>query len=89
LLWHLALYLLIPLGVKQAIGLNFISLNKSKKNMKRRSFIGTTAAASIGIIACKSSQESLPEKKEDFKLKNNINHSVCHWCFNTIPLEDF
>ncbi len=23
------------------------------------------------------------------KLNNNINHSVCQWCYGTIPLEDF
>jgi hydroxypyruvate isomerase len=26
---------------------------------------------------------------KEFNLKNNINHSVCQWCFNDIPLEDF
>lgn len=57
--------------------------------MKRRTFIGSTAAASIGIIACKNTDETKVEQKEDFVLKNNINHSVCHWCFQDIPLEDF
>ncbi len=57
--------------------------------MKRRTFIGTSAAASVGLVACKTA--SAQEKKQDmgFKLKNNINHSVCHWCFKDIPLEDF
>lgn len=27
--------------------------------------------------------------KNDFELKNNINHSVCQWCFGHLPLEDF
>ena len=57
--------------------------------MKRRTFIGTSAAASVGLLACKSTSTS--EKKQDmgFKLQHNINHSVCHWCFGGIPLEDF
>ncbi|WP_298504735.1 TIM barrel protein [uncultured Maribacter sp.] len=57
--------------------------------MKRRTFIGTSAAASVGLIACKTANGQ--DKKQDmgFKLKNNINHSVCHWCFKDIPLEDF
>ncbi len=25
----------------------------------------------------------------ELKLKGNINHSVCYWCYNTIPLEEF
>lgn len=57
--------------------------------MKRRTFIGTSAAASVGLIACKTANGQ--DKKQDigFKLKNNINHSVCHWCFKDIPLEEF
>lgn len=57
--------------------------------MKRRDFIGTTAVGSLGIISCKSSTNSIANKEKDFSLKNNINHSVCHWCFGKIPLEDF
>jgi hydroxypyruvate isomerase len=57
--------------------------------MKRRTFIGTSAAATIGVLAYQTTNAQ--EKKQDmgFKLKNNINHSVCHWCFGDIPLEDF
>lgn len=57
--------------------------------MKRRAFIGTTAIGSLGIISCKTSTSSVANKEKDFVLKNNINHSVCHWCFSKIPLEDF
>ncbi|QWX84549.1 TIM barrel protein [Cellulophaga sp. HaHaR_3_176] len=57
--------------------------------MKRRTFIGSAAAASIGVVACKSTNTSSTNTKEIFSLKNNINHSVCHWCFKDIPLEDF
>ncbi|MEJ1222216.1 hydroxypyruvate isomerase family protein [Sediminicola sp. 1XM1-17] len=57
--------------------------------MKRRTFIGTSAAATVGVLAYQSINAQ--EKKQDmgFKLKNNINHSVCHWCFSDIPLEAF
>ncbi|MEB8330432.1 TIM barrel protein [Flavobacteriaceae bacterium KMM 6897] len=57
--------------------------------MKRRTFIGTSAVATIGVLAYQTTNAQ--EKKQDmgFKLKNNINHSVCHWCFGDIPLEDF
>ena len=57
--------------------------------MKRRTFIGTSAAATVGVLAYQTTNAQ--EKKQDmgFKLKNNINHSVCHWCFGDIPLEAF
>jgi len=58
--------------------------------MKRRNFIGTTAAASVGFIACKQTDATTTTvKKETEALKGNINHSVCHWCYNDIPLEEF
>ncbi len=55
--------------------------------MKRRDFIGTAAATAIGVTAYPSSTLNNIENK--FELKNNINHSVCRWCFNDIPLEEF
>ncbi|MEZ4968257.1 MAG: TIM barrel protein [Flavobacteriaceae bacterium] len=57
--------------------------------MKRRTFIGTSAVASVGMLACKTGNAMEPNKKETTKLKNNINHSVCYWCYGNIPLEDF
>ncbi len=57
--------------------------------MKRRTFIGTSAAASVGILACKTTNAQEIKQDKEFTLKNNINHSVCHWCFEDIPLEDF
>lgn len=57
--------------------------------MKRRNFIGTSAAASVGFLAttAASANHSNPPKTD--KLKYNINHSVCYWCYNTIPFEEF
>lgn len=55
--------------------------------MKRRDFIGTAAATAIGISAYPT--QNLNNSKEKFQLKHRINHSVCRWCFNEIPLEDF
>ncbi len=57
--------------------------------MKRRTFIGSSAAASVGILACKTGN-AMPAKETILsELKNNINHSVCRWCYSTIPMEDF
>lgn len=57
--------------------------------MKRRTFIGTSAIASVGLLASNTASASEPSKDNDMKLKNNINHSVCRWCYSKIPMEDF
>ncbi len=56
--------------------------------MKRRTFLGTSAAASLGVIATGTAQtptNAIP----NLKLKGNINHSACYWCYNSIPLDTF
>lgn len=57
--------------------------------MKRRDFIGTSAAASVGFMASAQSQTKKNLTTEPFKLKHNINHSVCYWCYGSIPFEEF
>ncbi len=56
--------------------------------MKRRNFITTAAAASAGVATTNLAAQTMTKEK-DFKLKNNINHSVAQWCFNMYPLEEF
>lgn len=58
--------------------------------MKRRKFIGTSAAASVGLLACKTTN-AMPASESSVAndLKGNINHSVCRWCYDKIPMEDF
>ena len=56
--------------------------------MKRRNFISATAAGTASLISTSVLGQKVKNQKE-FKLKNNINHSVCQWCFNHLPLEDF
>ena len=36
-----------------------------------------------------SSYAPKPNSKAPVKLKGNINHSVCRWCFDSIPFEEF
>lgn len=57
--------------------------------MKRRTFIGTSAVASVGLLAVQPVLAHPDRKVEDAELKGNINHSVCRWCYNDIPMEDF
>lgn len=56
--------------------------------MKRRNFITTAAIGSVSAVTPAGiSRKS--DTRQEFQLKNNINHSVCKWCFNHLPLEDF
>jgi len=71
--------------------------------MKRRQVINNIAAAATGVAlhSCSTSQEVLtgepkmkptPDKVEvaaPINLSGAVNHSVCKWCYNNIPLEEF
>lgn len=58
--------------------------------MKRRNFIGASAAASVGLLTTKtSSAMANKEQNEKTELKGNINHSACRWCYSKIPMEEF
>ncbi|MFS4494028.1 hydroxypyruvate isomerase family protein [Maribacter sp. 2308TA10-17] len=57
--------------------------------MKRRNFIGTSAAASVGLLACKTSTAMPSNEQKTAELKGNINHSACRWCYSKIPMEEF
>ncbi|PIB25313.1 hydroxypyruvate isomerase family protein [Maribacter sp. 4G9] len=57
--------------------------------MKRRDFIGTSAAASVGFMASAKTVTETNLSEKPFKLKHNINHSACYWCYGSIPFETF
>jgi hydroxypyruvate isomerase len=46
------------------------------------------SAAIMGAGNISSAFAGQAPGKNDLKLKGNINHSVCQWCFNSMPLED-
>jgi len=48
-----------------------------------------SAAAVSAALAAQPLTAQNTMAKNDFKLKNNINHSVCQWCFGSYPLEEF
>ena len=52
--------------------------------------MGTSAVASLGLLACKTGN-AMPAKEQVVpkELNNNINHSVCRWCYDAIPMEEF
>lgn len=57
--------------------------------MKRRKFIGASAAASVSLLASKTANAMPATEDTTIKeLKGNINHSACRWCYQDIPLEE-
>lgn len=57
--------------------------------MKRRKFIEASAVGTIGLMAVPGVRANSQTKRVYQELKGNINHSVCRWCYSTIPMEDF
>ncbi|MBX9783915.1 MAG: TIM barrel protein [Chitinophagaceae bacterium] len=53
----------------------------------RREAIKQLATGSLALAAG-ASLSSFAVDEEPMKLKNNINHSVCYWTYNFIPLEE-
>src|SRR5688572_30964563 len=58
--------------------------------LPRRTAIKSLAAASFSTLIGESihARISATEKAIDDKLKGRVNHSVCRWCYQDIPLED-
>lgn len=67
--------------------------NSSRRNALKNMALGTTGVAlGMTALSCKDPKgKTLAEAKEpeDYKLKGNINHSVCYWCYNSFTIEDF
>lgn len=53
----------------------------------RRGWMKQLAAGSAALMAGGLLPLFSQEKREKQAMKGNINHSVCRWCFNDIPLE--
>src|SRR3954465_8975702 len=53
----------------------------------RRTAIKNLVAGSVAFAAAPA-LSSFKEKNKKLKLKGNINHSVCQWTYNFLPLED-
>jgi hydroxypyruvate isomerase len=43
----------------------------------------------LGSMSASALSSFTPAEKQDSALKGNINHAVCRWCYNTIPMEEF
>jgi hydroxypyruvate isomerase len=58
-------------------------------HQNRRSAIKNILVGSAALGSSSMLSSFTPENKKEtsVKLKGNINHSVCQWCYNSIPLE--
>lgn len=60
--------------------------------MKRREVLKNislgTGALVVGGITTSLAATNLKIDNDQMKLKGNINHSACRWCYNNIPLEE-
>jgi len=63
-----------------------VPLWQKNKTMNRKQALKTIAAAAASAVALPEIAKAMNTLPAD--LKNNINHSVCQWCYGSIPLED-
>src|SRR5688572_31645097 len=61
-------------------------MTKSNRRDALKKIAAGTAAATVAPFINSFAAEETPSKK--LKLKGNINHSVCQWTYNHIPLEE-
>jgi hydroxypyruvate isomerase len=78
--------MVLPIKLKNC---TFIALQRKNSKMKltRKQALKTLAAGAMGSIALPAFSKSL-EKINMPELKGTINHSVCQWCYNSIPVEE-
>ncbi|WP_423147361.1 hydroxypyruvate isomerase family protein [Rubrolithibacter danxiaensis] len=62
---------------------------KSSRRTALKTIAGSAALLTTGFMMPSELKAfASAEEKEQWKLKGNINHSVCKWCYDKIPLED-
>ena len=60
--------------------------NKNRRNAIKSMLVGSTALGPTSILSCFNTTENLTKNK--LELKANINHSVCQWCYGSVPLAE-
>lgn len=55
--------------------------------MNRKQALKTIAATAAGVVALPQISKSMNALSAE--VSNKINHSVCQWCYGSIPLEEF
>src|SRR4051794_18143158 len=64
-------------------------MESDSQKPSRRKALKTIGASAMAMVTSSLMQRvSAAERAVGDNLKGKINHSVCRWCYNTIPLED-
>lgn len=63
---------------------------EKRRNALKKIAVSAAVVGSGSVAYASSSGSTKAEKKqtEKFMLKGNVNHSVCRWCYNPMPLEE-
>ena len=64
---------------------------KSRRQALKHLAVGSASLVALSNAACAPKENSQPETTpipEKKAMKGNINHSVCQWCYDKIPLEE-
>jgi hydroxypyruvate isomerase len=59
-------------------------MNESRRNMLKNLMGGAAAISATPLLTSFDTSDD----KTSSSLKGNINHSVCRWCYNSIPIEE-
>jgi hydroxypyruvate isomerase len=65
-----------------------MSKSSSRRSAIKNIVAGTAAFGATGLLSSLKASAAEPEKTQPLKLKGTINHSVCRWCYQDIPLEE-
>lgn len=63
-----------------------MSNNQTRRHALKNLVAGTAALGTAGMLSSFSASD---DETKSTTLKGNINHSVCRWCYGSIPLEEF
>ena len=61
--------------------------NQQSRRLAIKNLVAGTAA--LGTAPLLASFTTAEQPNTSHTLKGNINHSVCRWCYNQVPLEEF
>ena len=65
-----------------------MSKSSSRRTAIKNIVAGTAAFGATGLLSSLEASAEKLEKTHQLKLKGTINHSVCRWCYQDVPLED-
>lgn len=71
------------------VDLNHMMSNQSSRRIAIKNIVaGTAALGTAGMLSSQNASAATFSNNKKLKLKGNINHSVCRWCYGDIPLDE-